>query len=1067
MTQRQLVPALFFLAIAAGLGFLLLRGEARSSTGDAMRKTSGVVDAAAELAPAGALESAGIPVEKTARRVMTTGPARGLEAATEARFDATSIVGRVVDENGGPVANAAVRAAKSAADVALHEPAGQAFFDAGIGVATTAADGTFRVERRAGPACLSVRAAGFAPATVRGISGVAAGTTRLDADIVLERSALVRGVVLDDTGVPVGDARVIVRELGHASRRTAADGSFRFDQLPRTPLTLLVTHASHVSREVDLDARQPFELPLVTIRMPRGGVIEGRVQGPSAQPLETLVVAAKRSIDGGMDNTDDRIATLDEGGSFRLRGLAADERWQVFALPAAKVVGNGTPYAGLADRVSDMLVVGTGARNVALTLEATSTVSFRVVDKATRAPVESLATRLGSSRWVWTDLYARPDLGMIEEYVDGRVRLAGLRPDDEGHPLTLQVDALNYESYTLRRLVLEPGQELDLGTIELVPSPRMIVTVLDARDARPVPGVQVGWTEQDQELGAEFVESMAASEGEAHVPWRRRSGGYRSALTAHTDEQGRAAFEGRPGSTVELTATAPGFASAHVTDWELPVAGEAEYVIRLEQGAAVDVLALDAEGDVLTGRTIEQRLCGLSFVPARFSLDRAFSIDPERSHAVTDSGGRVRFPNLAPGRHEFRIRARGESGVVHVAQAGVPTSSAGWTAIDVSGEQVLELVLTEGPRGALFGRISAAGRPLDRARVGLFPKPKPDSRVSHAFEQMAVGADALGRYRIEDVEPGEYVLSIRHVDLGSMFDQDVTVTAGATRRDVEIGVGVVAGRVVDPEGRGVAGVLVSVVASDEGVAERRLLTSRDGGVFEQPLGAGAVRTDASGAWEIGGVAAGVDLIAIARGGAADWQSACSRVLTLSPDQRLDEVVLVVHPSGSLRVRLLRKDGSAVPLAFVTLTRSGDPEADRIAKSFSDSAGEIEALAPGLWKLEAMAFGPGGRVDREIEISAGGTVEVDIVFPDGRGRMKQRILFVLGPPRSASAQRSGAVSFWCCLVGCNPSNGLRDRTAFPDQHCIPRPTRFHDAATARARALLPGDRRGARLCLAAW
>ncbi|MEX1025964.1 MAG: carboxypeptidase-like regulatory domain-containing protein [Planctomycetota bacterium] len=992
MTQRRLLFVCLFVAIAVGAALLVVGVDGRGGARNVVRPAVEPVSGGAALAASAGIGARSEESAAEARRALGAERAEaGLDALASSATDASAarLLGRIVDERGDPVAGAAVRAAQSVSTFGLYEPTGFESHDAKIGVAATDSSGAFRIDCPSGPACLSIRAAGFVPRTVERLLLAAGGESTLDEDIVLERSAIVTGTVLDSTGAPLENARVVVRDaeggivrgVSRRELRTPADGSFQFAELPPRALTLLVRHESHTPESTAVDARQSGQLAPLAIRLKRGEVISGRCYGFPAEATDSIaVMAVPHSVLRGAGQ-EKRHTTVDEQGYFRLRGLSADSQWTVFALLAAKVSAIHPPQGNVHDRVSNAPVVDAGERNLVLEWEPSCAVRFRVVDANSRAPIESLAVGWGSHR----HHQRSADPEDLEHYDDGLVRLAGLRSDD-GEPLAIWIDAVNYAFWIKRDFMPEPGQEIDLGTIGLAPAPTMCITVVDDATGEPVAGAEVGWTEQDMTIAGEFAQALAASEGAPHAPWRRRSRGYGAHRTGVTDEHGFVSFEGRPGFIMELTVTAPGYASAHVADWQLPQAEAAERVVRLGQGGAVDVLLLDTEGEPLVGRTIEHRLFGLSL-----SKRRGSSVS-ERSEQATDAEGRARFQDLPPGGHEFRIGERELSGVIHwnAALQRVLQEAEGWTAVAVEAGAVSELELTEAPHSALFGRITDQGRPLARASVGLFAKSHPMAAemVSFALEHngRSMRTDADGRYRIDNVEPGDYVLVIQHTDYRTPFDRAVTVPSGEVRCDVELGTAVLAGRVVDERGKAVADAVVVVAASDDGRAwryQRSFRKSSAGLALVIELhGVGEVRTDHDGAWEVRGLEPGIALVAMTGGGLSAGLPACSEELTLSPGQRLVGIELVVHPAGSLVVRYPVTLSRSEYSASLTLSRTIDTKKERISGGFSGDTGTIDGLPPGSWTLSVRTLRPRESTqEHEIEIVAGETTYLDLALPE--------------------------------------------------------------------------------------
>jgi protocatechuate 3,4-dioxygenase beta subunit len=123
--------------------------------------------------------------------------------------------------------------------------------------------------------------------------------------------------------------------------------------------------------------------------------------------------------------------------------------------------------------------------------------------------------------------------------------------------------------------------------------------------------------------------------------------------------------------------------------------------------------------------------------------------------------------------------------------------------------------------GAIAGLITVEGKPASGLAVALKP------RHAHIVEKAIATAstDAEGRYSFSDVRPGHYwieVLDRNYVSSdGYHFDgsgRDVSVADGVVLGDVDIQLikgGVISGRILDSEGRGVSGELVFMLQAEE------------------------------------------------------------------------------------------------------------------------------------------------------------------------------------------------------------------------------------------------------------
>jgi protocatechuate 3,4-dioxygenase beta subunit len=241
-----------------------------------------------------------------------------LEPAVEVR-------GLVVDRGGQPVSGAEVYAGKDLRRLRFAT-------DAGVPIdrkpeATTGADGRFVLPdlRRGERLDLEVRAAGYRPGSA---AGVPAPNTR-PVRIVLDRGVRVAGRVVDAGGRPVagaelelrserpGGERGIIRHVGGATARTAADadGRFVFDGIPPGGATLDAWAAGFQPAQ-GRDLRLPPEgVDGLEVELDRGAVIAGRVRTSAGDPVEDARVVCGSAA-----------AVSDADGLYRLEGIPTGRR---------------------------------------------------------------------------------------------------------------------------------------------------------------------------------------------------------------------------------------------------------------------------------------------------------------------------------------------------------------------------------------------------------------------------------------------------------------------------------------------------------------------------------------------------------------------------------------------------------------------------------------------------------------------------------------------------------------------------------------------------------------------
>lgn len=230
-------------------------------------------------------------------------------------------VGRVVNGDGEPLGGA----------VASLSPAGSQtrFFDpdplSGRFRRETTADGRFRIPGlEPGRYDLQVRAAGYAPVTVRGLQVPERGATVDLGTVHLSPAAILRGRVVDPAGNPLAEVEVgffasqgqlleILSEEGENRVLSGPDGEFTIPDLaPGGTVTLTVQHPGFVRQDVP-GVRVPRDEELIVELVPASRVT-GRVIERGGGGIEGAQVASPESRWEG--------ATTDATGAFTLEGLA-------------------------------------------------------------------------------------------------------------------------------------------------------------------------------------------------------------------------------------------------------------------------------------------------------------------------------------------------------------------------------------------------------------------------------------------------------------------------------------------------------------------------------------------------------------------------------------------------------------------------------------------------------------------------------------------------------------------------------------------------------------------------
>jgi len=279
-----------------------------------------------------------------------------------------------------------------------------------------------------------------------------------------------------------------------------------------------------------------------------------------------------------------------------------------------------------------------------------------------------------------------------------------------------------------------------------------------------MPAVQIGLSAGGI-ISGRFTTGAGKPIGNGLISLSRSDGG--SAGSAHTDPAGTFEFRGLEDAKYQLMARQ---GSALITQ---------DVVLR---GSATNIhLTLKA------GRTIRGTVTGLR--PEL--LDKvAISVRREGenmySHNRLDSRGEFELNDVAPG--PVRV-------VAELDRAREVSKT-----IDVPAAADIDITLDFPPGAALSGRMTRNNKPL--ADFDFFVSPSVRDAIT-GFHR--VRTSAAGTYTVNDMEPGEYVMSA-----GSFMSKPIQVT-GQVVFDVELPGGDLTGRILeDSSGAPMAGALVDI-----------------------------------------------------------------------------------------------------------------------------------------------------------------------------------------------------------------------------------------------------------------
>jgi protocatechuate 3,4-dioxygenase beta subunit len=586
------------------------------------------------------------------------------------------------------------------------------------------------------------------------------GSARANAAV---RSRLAGHVIAVGSEAPVPHAIIAVRSVASARgvvHVTAdAQGEFSIDVLSGT-YEVRATAAGRVQRRPERVVVQGEAVVTLRLHETAGGA-HGRVlDAESGSLVGALVVAHSVARPAEAPSS----AVSGDDGTYRL------------ALPDGDYLVTAT-FEGYVDHERRIAIRG-GLRALDFHLYAGATVRGRVVADANGAPIRGACVR-GAADDDFAGLVPEHPRACAITDDDGAYELTGLRPGRVA--LTASAPAMGVDSP--RVISVSLGAAIDGVELRLVAAHdvRGIVATLDGT---AVPEIAV-------------------------VALRPDDAG-RTAARAVTDEQGRFVLPGlSPGGYLVRTEPDPRALVSAVKQVDVPAAAEVALVV--ERGVTVSGRVVPAGAGTVRVRAVQDGV-------AISAIGTALTAETALEGAISEAGT-FRLDGVPPGRWQI------------VAETGAGSGAA---RVDAAANDVSDVVIELGALAELCGRaLDQHDTPLANVTVTAMVQSLPSSPAAglfrHARHELArdgVATDEHGDFCLRSLEAGTYLIVVRDENLALMWTQrhieggnlvPVTLAAGERRAGWSVHVhrqrALIAGRVLDAAGRGVADALVSVERS--------------------------------------------------------------------------------------------------------------------------------------------------------------------------------------------------------------------------------------------------------------
>jgi hypothetical protein len=791
-------------------------------------------------------------------------------------------------------------------------------------------------------------------ASVDGLSITPGETTEIELESTL--GVRVSGRVLGASGMPVEgvELHTFSKEEDNEERwglrprevEVGEDGRFLARGVLPGQIAVVASRDGYFGARVDIGARSDGDRAEgVELTLGRGNFVRGRVEWPEGDLVSECTIGLSQDFEEDDSvpfdvwshyiSKDEHEVETGLDGTFEITGLGPGP-YEIRA-SAVRPDEKGRRRKRGPRWTAQLPEVFADTEGLVITLGQGAVVSGRVVDEAgtpldrfsVQAMPESERTMFMMGGNFWFD----SDEGLSRKFydADGVFTLDGFQPGvwrvraiAEGHqdaePIAVELPA--------------EGKQLEL----IVPRVAVLSGVVVDPAGNPLAAANV---------------AASSTGGPAWMKMLDKHG-------ARTDESGAYEIDDAPTGRVTVRARARGFAASADFNVDLQPGQVLTGVnLALRRGGRITGQLLSTAGESVAGRKIEIDTGEWSF------MDRG---------TRTDESGAFSYDNLPPGTYgvsatlsEEERRAfegDGEDWATRLAAQKRAT-------VVLEGDETVHVVLGAIPESAVLvtGVVTRSGEPVGGAQIWAAPV---GTRV-RGNQTRSANSRADGSYELALDEPGEYSFTVSgenqarrsHVETVPDTDQHIV--------DLELPSGLIAGRVVAPDGDALDEMPVMLSISAQ-TAE-----SRSFGV------SGWEQTDEDGNFRFEGVAEGEYVLTAGnslwtRGEDAEYGTAVAEV-ELGEDEVKDGVVLIVERAATVTGTVRGSDGRPISGASIFVRTEGGALLAQWSMVITDGAGRYRrtGLNSGTWTLSARKGTSASAESRPVRVSSGGSAEVDLVL----------------------------------------------------------------------------------------